>query len=77
MALESTFNLGEKTILPNHSSLKSKTVLALVSLQDWRRAEYDIPMDLEYDSKSCEEKIKEINVEMRILALSFYVIMFF
>ena len=53
VAWESAFSIGGKTISPNRSSLKSKTV------QDWRREEHSIALDFDHDSKSCDEAINE------------------
>ena len=44
VASESAFSLGGRTISPTRSALKPKTVQALVCLQDWRRADYDLSL---------------------------------
>lgn len=47
---ESTFSIGGRIIPPIRTSLKLKTVQVLVCVQDWRRDEYYIPLDLECDA---------------------------
>ena len=59
VASESAFSLGGKTISPARSALKPMTVQALVCLQDWRRAEYDITPMIDDDSNSDEEGVYE------------------
>ncbi|KMS98808.1 hypothetical protein BVRB_3g068830 [Beta vulgaris subsp. vulgaris] len=59
VASESAFSLGGKIISPTRSSLKPKTVQALVCVQDWRRDEHGISVDLESDPYSCDEDLNE------------------
>ena len=59
VASESAFSIGGKIISPIRSSLKPKTVQALVSVQDWRRDEFDNPLDLECDAILCNETSDE------------------
>ena len=59
VASESAFSIGGKIISPIRSSLKPKTVQALVCVQDWRRDEFDNPFDLECDAKLCNETSDE------------------
>ncbi|KMT16975.1 hypothetical protein BVRB_2g041810 [Beta vulgaris subsp. vulgaris] len=42
-------------ISSNLSSLKSKTVQALVCTQDWRRDEHNVPLDLDLNSSSGDD----------------------
>lgn len=68
VASESAFSLSKKVITPNRSSLKPKTVEALMCLQDWyrcklqkkednkRKAEEVIALDNDEDSSSSDEE---------------------
>lgn len=66
VASESAFSLSKKVITPNRSSLKPKTVEALMCLQDWYRCKLQekeeskrkddvVNLDEEEDSSSDEE----------------------
>lgn len=55
VASESAFSLSGKIISPNRSSLKPKTVQALVCTQDWRRDEHNVPLDLDLDCSSGDD----------------------
>ncbi|XP_057248343.1 uncharacterized protein LOC130590290 [Beta vulgaris subsp. vulgaris] len=55
-----TASIGSKTISPSPSSLKPKTVQALVCVQDWRRAEGDIWSDSEVDITEDDEACDDI-----------------
>ncbi|CAO2825148.1 unnamed protein product [Amaranthus hypochondriacus] len=49
VALESAFSIGGKTISHNRSSLKPKTVQALICVQDWRRHDDEFHLDIGID----------------------------
>ncbi|KAL2903366.1 Zinc finger BED domain-containing protein DAYSLEEPER, partial [Bienertia sinuspersici] len=53
------FSLGGKTISRTRSSLKPKTVQALVRLQDWCCDEHGIFVDIEREASSCDESLNE------------------
>ncbi|KMT19294.1 hypothetical protein BVRB_1g013000 [Beta vulgaris subsp. vulgaris] len=55
VASESAFSLSGKIISPNRSSLKPKTVQALVCIQDWRRDEHNVPLDFDLDPSSGDD----------------------
>lgn len=55
VASESSFSLGGKILSPNRSSLKSKTVQALISIQDWHHDVYKTPFNIERNCRSCDE----------------------
>jgi len=50
VASESTFSIGGKTITPTRSSLKLKTVQALICLRDWMLAMEECTTFIFYDS---------------------------
>ncbi|KNA16323.1 hypothetical protein SOVF_090060 [Spinacia oleracea] len=61
-ASESAFSFGGKTVLASRSALKSKTIEALICLQDWHRGdsvEDQEQFDLEFDDEIVREDEEE------------------
>ncbi|XP_021753321.1 zinc finger BED domain-containing protein RICESLEEPER 2-like [Chenopodium quinoa] len=56
VASESAFSIGGKTVSASRSSLKSKTIQALVCMQDWHRESNQVEVDSELEDEIIEEE---------------------
>uniref|UniRef100_A0A803N0A9 BED-type domain-containing protein n=1 Tax=Chenopodium quinoa TaxID=63459 RepID=A0A803N0A9_CHEQI len=54
VASESAFSIGGKTVSASRSSLKSKTIQALVCMQDWHRESNQVEVDSELEDEIIE-----------------------
>ncbi|XP_021754495.1 zinc finger BED domain-containing protein DAYSLEEPER-like [Chenopodium quinoa] len=56
VASESAFSIGGKTVSASRSSLQSKTIQALVCMQDWHRESNQVEVDSKLEDEIIEEE---------------------